>query len=354
MTAEAIERRVRPGRLPLVELLPRAAVWLALAGGVAACAVSGPTVASYATVAAVYVIVGLSLNVILGYTGQLSLGHQGFVGAGALLAAYVSTAHGAPFPVALVAGGLSGGVLALVVGFVALRISGLYLSLVTLVFGVTLQQSLFQVNVLTGGGAGEAANRPSYLLSNSRLFLVCAALALATVYVDRRLTASKAGRALLAIKADERVASSMGINVVGYKLFAFVLSGVLAGVAGALYAFSSQEFTGSDYNFNLAVLFVLMTVVGGVGSPAGVVVGSIFFALLGSLLPTLRPFKWFAHLFSTQAASNILQYGSGFVGAMLLLLTLTLNPGGIAQQIAPLTRWLSGGPWRERDHAAGA
>jgi branched-chain amino acid transport system permease protein len=174
------------------------------------------------------------------------------------------------------------------------------------------------------------------------------------VYVDRRLTASKAGRALLAIKADERVASSMGINVVGYKLFAFVLSGVLAGVAGALYAFSSQEFTGSDYNFNLAVLFVLMTVVGGVGSPAGVVVGSIFFALLGSLLPTLRPFKWFAHLFSTQAASNILQYGSGFVGAMLLLLTLTLNPGGIAQQIAPLTRWLSGGPWRERDHAAGA
>lgn len=343
--------RMRPGALALV---PRAVAWLVLAGVVVLCAMSGPTVASYATVAAIYVVVGLSLNVILGYTGQLSLGHQGLVGSGALLAAYTSTAHQAPFAVAILFGALAGGICALVVGFVALRISGLYLSLVTLVFGVTLQQSLFEVTSLTGGGAGEPANRPHVLQSNSRFYLLCAVVAIATIYLDYRLTKSKAGRAMFAIKADERVAASMGINVVGYKLFAFVLSGLLAGVAGGLYAFWSQQFTGSDYTFNLAILFVLMTVVGGAGSRAGVVVGSVFFALLGNLLPTLRPFVWFADLFSTQTSANIRQFGPAFIGAALLLLTLTFNPGGIAQQIAPAVRWLTGGRFKGADHASGS
>ncbi len=353
MTAGTYDARL-PARPSVLGLLPRAVAWLALAGVVAVCAGTGDTVASYAAQAAIFVIVGLSLNIIIGYTGQLSLGHQGLVGSGALLAAYTSTAHDAPFVVALVFGALAGAICALVVGFVALRISGLYLSLVTLVFGVTLQQSLFEVRALTGGGAGEPADRPSMLLSNSRFFLVCAALAIGTVYLDYRLTRSKAGRAMFAIKADERVAASMGINVVGYKLFAFVLSGLLAGLAGGAYAFWSQQFTGSDYSFNLAILFVLMTVVGGAGSRAGVIVGSVFFALLQSLLPTLRPYKWFAHLFPTDTASNILQFGPGFVGAVLLLLTLTLNPGGIAQQIAPAVRWLTGGRFKEADHATGA
>lgn len=350
MTAGTFDARLRL-QSRWVELIPRGVAWLALAGIVAVCAGTGPTVAGYATLAAIYVVVGLSLNVILGYTGQLSLGHQGLVGSGALLAAYTSTAHSAPFVVALLFGALAGGICALVVGFVALRISGLYLSLVTLVFGVTLQQSLFQVNALTGGGAGEPANRPSFLASNSRFFLVCTLLAIGTTYLDYRLTKSKAGRAMLAIKADERVAASMGVNVVGYKLFGFVLSGLLAGLAGAALAFSSQQFTGNDYSFNLAILFVLMTVVGGVGSRAGVIVGSVFFALLGSLLPTLRPFKWFANLFPTQTAANILQFGPAFVGALLLLLTLTFNSGGIAQQIEPFVRWLTGGRVKEADHA---
>lgn len=353
MSAGTYDVRLR-ARPSVPGLALRGVVWLALAGVVAICASSGETVASYATQAAIFVVVGLSLNVILGYTGQLSLGHQGLVGSGALLAAYTSTAHDAPFVVAMLFGALAGGICALVVGAVALRISGLYLSLVTLVFGVTLQQSLFQVRQLTGGGAGEPADRPSFLLSNSRYFLVCAGLAVAVVYLDYRLTKSKAGRAMSAIKADERVAASMGINVVGYKLFAFVLSGLLAGLAGGAYAFWSQQFTGSDYSFNLAILFVLMTVVGGVGSRAGVIVGSVFFAFLQSLLPTLRPYKWFANLFPSDIASNVLQFGPGFVGAMLLLLTLTLNPGGIAQQIAPLVRWLTGGRFREADHASSA
>ncbi|HLI55970.1 MAG TPA: branched-chain amino acid ABC transporter permease, partial [Actinomycetota bacterium] len=268
MTDQAV---LVPGarRLDAAGLAARLAAWVVVVGGILSIAGTGPNVTGYAITAAIYVLVGLSLNVILGYVGQLSLGHQSLVGTGALFAAYLSKAEGWPFAVDVVVGGLAGAALALVIGFVALRIRGLYLALVTLVIGITLQGSLFQVPALTGGGAGESADRPSVLLSNSRFYLVCVAVCIVVFYIDTRLERSKAGRALLAIKEDERVAFSFGVDVMGYKLLAFVISGLIAGVAGALFAFATQQFNGNDFSFQLALTFVLMTVVGGTGSRVG-------------------------------------------------------------------------------------
>lgn len=328
-------------------IAPRAGAWVLLVGAVVAVGLAGPNAAGHATTAAVYALAGLSLNIILGYTGQLSLGHQGLVGTGALFAAYVTTAHGLPFPVAVAVGGLTGGLAAVLVGFVALRISGLYLALITLVFGLTLEQSLFELSTFTGGGAGEPANRPTSLLPQDRYYYVCLAVVAAVCYLDIRLTRSKSGRAFKAIKEDERVAAAMGINVVGYKLLAFTLSGVVAGVAGGLFAFATQQFVGSDFDFRLALVFVVMTVVGGAGSRAGVVAGAVLFAILHDFVASFGPFKSFAGLFPTQTGANILQFGPDMVGALLLLLTLAFNPGGLAQQIAPIVRWMSGGPFRE-------
>lgn len=327
--------------------LARRVVWILLAAAVIAVAGAGPNPAAYGALAAIYVLVGLSLNIILGYVGQLSLGHQGLVGTGALAAAYLSTADGISFPLALLAGALAGALVAVIIGVVALRIRGLYLALVTLVVGVTLQSSLFQVSALTGGGAGEPANRPSLLLSNGRFYLVCIAACAIALYLDVSLTRSKAGRAFLAIKSDERAAAAFGINVTGYKLAAFVLSGVLAGVAGALFAFNSQQFNGNDFDLSLALTFVLMTVVGGAGSRTGVVVGSVLFALLHAVLVGLGFFKTFASVFPGSLAANVLQFGPDLVGALLLLVTLTANPGGLAQQLAPLVRWLGDRPLRQ-------
>jgi branched-chain amino acid transport system permease protein len=329
----------------------RIAAWVVLVGGVLAVAATGPNVTGYAITAAIYVLVGLSLNVVLGYVGQLSLGHQALVGTGALFAAYLSKAQGWPFAVDVVVGGVAGGMLALFIGFVALRIRGLYLALVTLVIGITLQGSLFEVPALTGGGAGESADRPSILLANGRYYLVCVAVCLVAFYLDHRLGRSKAGRALLAIKEDERVAASFGVDVVGYKLLAFVTSGLMAGVAGALFAFATQQFNGNDFSFQLALTFVLMTVVGGTGSRAGVAVGSVIFALLHTVVAHAGPFVSFAQLFPTSLAANILQFGPDLIGAFLLLLTLVFNPGGLAQQLRPLTRWMTGGPWRAESRA---
>lgn len=340
-----------PGNLlpTAASVAPRALAWAAVATAILAAGLSGANTAAYATTAAVYVLVGLSLNVILGYTGQLSLGQQGLMGAGALFAAYTSTKHGAPFPVAVVIGGVVGAAVALLIGFAALRIRGLYLALVTLVVGITLQGSLFEVPALTGGGAGEAANRPSVLSSNDRYYFVCVAVCVVALYLDSRLVRSKVGRAFAAIKEDERVASAFGVNVTGYKLLAFVISGGLAGVAGGLFAFSTQQFNGNDFSFLLALTFVLMTVVGGAGSRAGVAVGSILFAVLHSFLANFFLFKDFAGLFSTSLHNNILQFGPDFISAVLLLITLAINPRGLAQQIDPIVRWMTGGELRFGD-----
>jgi branched-chain amino acid transport system permease protein len=300
--------------------------------------------------AAIYAIVGLSLNILIGYTGQLSLGHNGFFGIGAFSAAYALTVREVPFALTFVVAGACGALFALVMGFVALRITGLYLALITLVFGITLENSLFEVSWLTNAGAGQPANRPSWLFSETRFFYFCLAFLIVALYLDFMLLRTKTGRALLALKENERVAEAFGINVTGYKLLAFVLSGTLAGVAGALYAYRIGIVTASGLGFNLALTFVLLTVVGGLGSRVGVMLGGLLFASLDFVLHE----TWVHHandwVFRWESAP---QFAVGFIGALGLLLTIVLNPGGIGQQIRPLTRWLSGKAFSLHGHDDG-
>jgi branched-chain amino acid transport system permease protein len=287
--------------------------------------------------AAIYAVIGLSLNIILGYTGQLSLGHQGFVGAGAFAAAYGATVLGLPFAATFVLAALVGAAFALLIGAVALRITGLYLALITLVFGLTLERSVFEIPGLTNGGAGQPADRPDALLANEHFYWFCLAVLAVVLYLDWRLTRSKTGRALLALRENERVAEAFGVNVTAYKLLAFTLSGGLAGVGGALFAYRDQSVVGVTFDFTLALTFVIMTVVGGLNSRVGVVVGSAFFALLDYLIE-ISPI---AHLLEPLLGESV-QFIGRFLGALLLVLTLIQNPGGIAQQLRPITRWFGG------------
>ncbi|HEX8003908.1 MAG TPA: branched-chain amino acid ABC transporter permease [Mycobacteriales bacterium] len=295
----------------------------------------------------VFALVGISLNILIGYTGQLSLGHQGFVGAGAFAAAYSLTVHEVPFALSLVVAVLVGALFALLLGFVALRITGLYLSLITLVFGITLQESLFQQPDLTNGGAGQPAFKPDALIEPSRYYYFALAILAVIVYVDWRLTRTKAGRALFALRENERVAAAFGINVTAYKLLAFVMSGSIAGLAGALFAFRSEQVTGEDYDFFLALTFVLMVVVGGLNSRFGVVVGALLFSPMG-LDYAIEHNKWLHDLlingvwFVPGFGADRIQFAPRLIGAFLLLLTLLRFPGGIAQQARPFTRWVAG------------
>ena len=325
----------------------RGVVWVVLAwivlcvpGNVLSPAVLSATEARGASEAVVFAIIGLSLNVLIGYAGQISLGHQAFVGIGAFTSAYVVTELGQEFWLGVAVAALIGAFQALVLGGVALRVTGLYFALITLSYGVMVQQSLFNVTSLTGGVAGRDAPLPTGINSPYGYYYVCLGFLALVLWLDWRLTRTKGGRALLALRENPKVAATLGIDVRGYTVLAFGVSGFFAGIGGALFAHRDGFVVAEPFTFQLALIFIIMTVVGGLRSRSGVVIGSAFFALMGDglLLKLLRLEGFF---------ENVVKMPSEFVplvlGPLLLLLTLTLYPGGIGQQIAPVRGWLLGG-----------
>jgi branched-chain amino acid transport system permease protein len=346
-TAIVVTRRRTAWRdIGVSGVLARAAVLLGLAAFVFLLPLQSDTYASLAASAAIFAMVGLSMNVLVGYTGQISLGHQAFVGLGALTAANIAntgTTAGDPFTLIgsiAVAAAVTTGV-ALVLGAIALRITGLYLALVTLVFGSVVGDAIFTLNSLNGHAAGQPAIRPSALTNEYPFYLFALAVLAVVIYVDISITRTKIGRGLVAQRDDELVAQAFGINVLGYKLMGFALSGAIAGLAGGVFAFWSQEFSDKDFNgsagFSLALIFVVMVVVGGLGNRVGVIVASAFFALLSSLLGGI-----FGHLGGANFYVDHKDYISDLIGAVLLLQTIIMNPGGLGQVLSPVTRWLSG------------
>jgi branched-chain amino acid transport system permease protein len=288
--------------------------------------------ADFISLAAIFGIVGLSMNVLVGYLGQLSLGHQAFYGVGAFASAIVATRMGLPFPLGLAAAAATGAISALLLGYVALRIRGLYLALVTLAYGLLAEVSIFQIGFLS---QGIPADRPVGFESSRVYAYLCLGVLALVFLFDWRLLKSKAGRAILAIRDDERVAASFGINVTRYKLLAFGISGTMAGIAGALFgSMLGTVVAENEFNLFLALTFVLMTVVGGLGNRVGVLIGATIFALLDELLELLH-----------QAIPLIPQPSPvdvPIIGAFLLIFTLIQFPGGIGQQISPIRNWVHG------------
>jgi branched-chain amino acid transport system permease protein len=165
----------------------------------------------------------------------------------------------------------------------------------------------------------------------------CLAALAVCLFIDWRFLASRIGRAVLAIKNSEAVAASYAVNVTAYKLMAFMLSGAFAGLAGALFAYRRQIVVSNDFRFENALLWVLMVVVGGLGKRTGVVIGSMFFALFPYLIHLVTPLSDFlANLDRDPEEFTLL------IGPALALITMIQFPGGIAEQIRPLTNWLAG------------
>jgi branched-chain amino acid transport system permease protein len=307
--------------------------------------------------AVIYAIIGLSLNVLIGYTGQISLGHQAFVGIGAFASAYMVSAQGQTFFVAVLVAMVIGAVQAVVLGGVALRVRGLYFALVTLAYGLVAEQNIFQIQSLTGGGAGQPAPKPSGFESDHKYYFLCLAFLAVVLWVDWRMMKTKGGRALLAIRENPRVAATLGVNVKGFTLFSFVVAGIFAGLGGSLLAHNDTFVVSDIYNFRIALVFVIMTVVGGLRSRTGVVIGSAFFALLGFFIEKhwkLPLLGWEFSIGDWLAKIPLLptltpEIAPLVLGPLLLLLTLTMYPGGIGQQLRPLLGWIRGGRFDPHD-----
>jgi branched-chain amino acid transport system permease protein len=340
---------VRPFRPSVAGWAGRGIVWLAVAWLVLVFPLSRPaTDLTQYTTAVCYGIVALSLNVLLGYVGQISLGHQAFVGIGAFTSAYMVTVQGQSYWVAVFTSAAIGGAQALVLGGVSLRVRGLYFALITLSYGLVAEQNIFQIQELTGGGAGQPAPKPDLFDTEWRYYYLCLAFLGLVLYLDWMLMRSRAGRALLALRENPRVAATFGINVRLATLFAFVLSGIFAGLAGALIAHNDTFVSPDTWNFSLALVFVIMTVVGGLRSRAGLVIGGAFFALLPYLIEHIPGAD--SVLAAIPAPRDLTpEIAPLVIGPLLLLLNLTRFPGGIGQQIRPVVRWLGGRRFDPRD-----
>jgi branched-chain amino acid transport system permease protein len=257
----------------------------------------------------------LSLNLLLGYAGQISLGHAGLLGVGAFTAGILAGQHGLPMGVGIPAAGVMGAVVAFILGIPSLRLRGLYLAMVTLAFGFAMTQSVFRLSVLTGGSAGVPLPRRitgSRLLVDNAGFLAVVLVVLAALWlVDVNVCRTKLGRAFQAIRQDEAVAQSYGIDVTRYKLAAFTLSGAFAGIAGALYGHAVGFVNSETFDFQLSLLLVIVVVVGGLGHRGAVVLAALFF--------TLAP-RWFKSLHGYDL----------ILGAVLLMFTVARHPGGLA------------------------
>lgn len=232
------------------------------------------------------VILALSLNLVVGFLGELSLGHAAFMGLGAYIGCYMQhyvytgLTSASPFVsllLTMLIGGLVAAVFGFIVGLPALRLKGDYLAIVTLAFG-EIVKTIFQNSETFGGAIGLQVKR--YPLDY--LFMVGFAMVLVTMFVVQNLVRSKQGRAITAIRDDEIAARAMGVNVTYYKLSVFVIAAFFAGVAGVLFGNSQNVFKSNTFDYNYSINILVMVVLGGMGS----INGSIIAAVLVSWINT--------------------------------------------------------------------
>ena len=263
-------------------------------------------------------VAALSLNLLLGYAGQLSLGHAALLGVGAFSASIAVDRWSLPMPFGWVMGTVAGSVIALVIGLPALRLRGLYLALVTVTFGLTLQASLLRWDFFTRGSAGVSLPRRIWgdrLLTEAGPYLSISLLLLLLVWlVDRNVLRTKLGRAFQMLREDEDAAQSFGIDVTRYKLLAFVLAGGIAGLAGSMYGSAIGLVNSDAFTLELSLRIVLFVIIGGIGSRWGPVVVALLFALAPQLPASVQ--GWDLVLAALFTLYNIVRLPGGIAGAV--------------------------------------
>lgn len=261
----------------------------------------------------IYIILAISLNIITGYAGQISLGHAAFFGIGAYASGMLATRLGAPFwiclPFAVVVTGIVGAIL----GIPCLRVKEDFLAITTMGINFVVQAVFLYVPFF--GGALGISNIPAPSLGGAEmskpayLVMVCLAV-LFTIFVDGWLTRSWTGLALAAIREDETAAEMSGVNLTRFKVIAFILGSAMAGLAGSLYAHFMSFIGAADFGFPESIVILSMVVFGGIGTLRGPIIGAIILTVAPEFF---RP---------------ILDYRTLLYGVMLVVL-MRFQPQGL-------------------------
>ncbi|WP_054941955.1 branched-chain amino acid ABC transporter permease [Paenibacillus ihuae] len=253
----------------------------------------------------VNVMLAVSLNLINGITGQFSIGHAGFMSVGAYTSAILTLDYDVPFILAIVAGGIVAALCGVLIGMPTLRLNGDYLAIATLGFGEIIRIILLNTEYV--GGASGLSGIPA-----KSTWTIIFFFALFTIVLINNFIRSTHGRACLAIRENEIAAEAMGINTTMYKVIAFTIGALFAGMAGGLSAHTFYVITPGSFNFLKSFEILVMVVLGGLGSTAGSIVGAVFVTLLYTYL---REFpEWRMIIYSIVLIMMMIFRPSGLLG----------------------------------------
>jgi ABC-type branched-subunit amino acid transport system ATPase component/ABC-type branched-subunit amino acid transport system permease subunit len=293
----------------------------------------------------IYAIVLFGLDIVVGYTGQVSLGHAGLFGIGAYTAGVLVLKLGASLWVTLPAAIAVTAVFGALLALPALRVTGPYLAMVTLAFGTIIQILINEMSFLTEGPLGIKIDKPvlfgSKLDEREFFWVVVVMLVLSLIFVHRVLR-SHLGRAFEALRGSPVASDCMGVSVYRYKVYAFVISAGLAGLAGALYAYSEQYISPNTYNFELTVMFLLAVIMGGRKTRSGALLGATIIVLLPKLLDDIEMFRWVAVIMAVVVTVGaIVGMGRGKVSAKSAAIPVlgTIALAGLSFKLETMTDW---------------
>lgn len=240
----------------------------------------GPYILLNLMLVGINIILAVGLNLITGFTGQFSLGHAAFMSVGAYLSAIATAKFGQPLIVGIIVAALGSAVMGLLIGIPTLRLKGDYLAIATLGFGEIIR--IIVLNIEYVGGASGFNDIPQYTNWTWLFFAV-----VITIVIIKNFIKSSAGRACIAIREDEIAAEAMGVNTTFYKVLAFIIGALFAGVAGALYSGYFYFIRPDSFGFLKSIDILVIVVFGGMGSIAGSVVGAIALSLISLVLQSL-------------------------------------------------------------------
>jgi len=281
----------------------------------------------------IYAIAAIGLNILIGFTGQISLGHGAFFGVGAYAGAILASKAGFPFWLAVPAAGLVTAAVGMVFGLPSARLKHLYLCIATLAGQIIIEYVLVQWEPLTGGAEGISVIGTTLFgfdLGNDRSFYFVIFISFAIMtWMAVNLIRTRFGRAFIAIRDNDRAAEGMGIPIFQYKLLSFAISSFYTGVAGALYAFYMISITPEPFNLWQSIEFIAMIIIGGLGSISGAVFGTVFIVTLNEILSHTTEFLM--NVGSSSGIAITIAPLREFVFGLAIVLFIIFEPKGLAE-----------------------